>query len=248
MSGTIDILNPDQPKRVLLVASNTAVSPTTGWPIGFWWAELTHPYWEFIENGYEVDIASPEGGELMGDSFSDPRDESQYSASDLISLGFINSPQLMEKVNNSLKLSELDLDQYSAFFLVGGQGPMVTFYNDTAVQETLANFYETGKPTAVICHATCVLLKTELSNGELLVKDKTWTGFADSEEDFADSFVGKPIQPFRIESEARKLANTNFIVNSQFKSHAVRDGNLITGQQQYSGTAAAKLVVEALGV
>jgi putative intracellular protease/amidase len=32
-----------------------------------------------------------------------------------------------------------------------------------------------------------------------------------------------------------------------FKPFAVRDGSLITGQQQYSGAAAAELVVEALG-
>lgn len=38
------------------------------------------------------------------------------------------------------------------------------------------------------------------------------------------------------------------IVASRFKAHAVRDGNLVTGQQQYSGAAAARLIVEALGV
>ena len=62
MSGTIDILNPDNPKRVLVLASNPAVSEQTGWPIGFWWSELTHPYWEFVEHGYQVDVASPDGG------------------------------------------------------------------------------------------------------------------------------------------------------------------------------------------
>jgi putative intracellular protease/amidase len=81
----------------------------------------------------------------------------------------------------------------------------------------------------------------------LLVKGKTWTGFANSEEDYADSFVGKQLQPFRIEDEARKLEDTNFIVQGRFKAHAVRDGNLITGQQQYSASATARLVIEALG-
>ncbi len=248
MSGTIDILNPDKPKRVLIIASNPAVSETTGWPIGFWWAELTHPYWEFVEKGYEVDVASPEGGALQGDSWSDPRDESGYSANDLISLGFINSPQAMEKVENTLKLSDVNPTDYDAIFLAGGQAPMYTFYNDENLQKFVSDFYESGKPTAVVCHATSVLLKTKLANGELLVKDKTWTGFANSEEQFADSFVGQRIQPFWIEDEARKLADTNFIVNGRFKPYALRDGNLITGQQQYSGAAAAKLVIEALGV
>ena len=55
------------------------------------------------------------------------------------------------------------------------------------------------------------------------------------------------MQPFWIEDEARKLPDTNFIVSGRFKSHVVRDGNLITGQQQYSGTAVARLMIEALG-
>jgi putative intracellular protease/amidase len=81
----------------------------------------------------------------------------------------------------------------------------------------------------------------------LLVRGKTWTGFANSEEDYADEFVGQRIQPFRIEDEARMIEGTNFIVSSRFKPFAVRDGNLITGQQQYSGAAAARLIIQALG-
>jgi putative intracellular protease/amidase len=93
-----------------------------------------------------------------------------------------------------------------------------------------------------------VLLTARLHDGRLLIDGKTWTGFANSEEDYADEYVGRRIQPFRIEDEARKLDGTNFIVNSRFKAHAVRDGNLITGQQQHSGTAAARLIIAALGV
>jgi putative intracellular protease/amidase len=234
-------------RRVLIIASNPAVSEQTGWPIGFWWAELTHPYWDLMQRGYEVEVASPDGGRLEGDSWSDPRDESEYSADDLISLGFISSPAHMKLVEHSKPLSEVDVDGYDAALFVGGQGPMYTFFNDARVPALVAGFYEAGKVVAVICHATCVLLKTRLADGSLLVEGKTWTGFANSEERFADEFVGQRIQPFWIEDEARKLENTNFIVDSQFKPHAVREGNLITGQQQYSGAPAARLIVEAVG-
>ncbi|NWF88787.1 MAG: type 1 glutamine amidotransferase domain-containing protein, partial [Ignavibacteriaceae bacterium] len=67
-------------------------------------------------------------------------------------------------------------------------------------------------------------------------------------EQFADNFVGQKIQPFWIEDEAKEIPNTNFITGGLFKPFAVRDGRLITGQQQYSGTQAAKLVIEALGI
>jgi putative intracellular protease/amidase len=247
MSGAIDVLNPDKPKRVLVLASNPAVSTQTGWPIGFWWAELTHPYWEFTERGYSIDVASPEGGRLQADSWSDPRDESRYSADDLITLGFVNSPEHMTLVEVSKPLSDVRVADYDALLVIGGQGPMYTFYENQAVHGAIRDFYEGGRPTAVICHGTCALLKTRLSDGSLLVRGKTWTGFANSEEDFADEFVGQRIQPFRIEDEAREIEGTNFIVSARFKPHAVRDGILITGQQQYSGAAAARLVIQALG-
>jgi putative intracellular protease/amidase len=194
-----------------------------------------------------VDIASPDGGALRADSWSDPRDKSGYSAEDLISLGFVNSPAHMKLVDESKPLAAVSVDDYDGVLLVGGQGPMYTFWSDERVHALVAGFYETGKVTAVICHATCVLLETRLSDGHLLVDGKTWTGFANSEERFADDFVGHKIQPFWIADEARKLENTNFIVSGRFKPHDVRDGNLITGQQQYSGRAAARLMIEALG-
>jgi putative intracellular protease/amidase len=248
VSASVDILHPERPKRIVIVASNPAVSEQTGWPIGFWWSELSHPFWEFSECGYQVDVASPEGGPLQADALSDPRDESGYSAEDLISLGFINSPAHMRLVEQSRPLAAVHVEDYDAALLVGGQGPMHTFVDDERVHSLVASFYEAGKVTAVICHATCVLLKTRLGDGQLLVDGKTWTGFANSEERFADDFAGQTIQPFWIEDEARKLEHTNFIVGGRFKPHAVRDGNLITGQQQYSGKAAARLVIEALGI
>ena len=247
MVAAVDVLDPAHPRRVLLVASNPTVSDRTGWPIGFWWSELTHPYWGLSGHGYEIVVASPDGGALEGDSWSDPRDKSGYSAHDLISLGFINSPDHARLVRETSKLAEARVADYDAVLFVGGQAPMFTFFNDERVPALVASFYEEGKVTAVICHATCMLLKTRLSDGRLLVEGKTWTGFANSEERYADEYVNQRIQPFWIEDEAKQLANTNFIVAGRFKPHAVRDGNLITGQQQHSAAAAASLIAEALG-
>jgi putative intracellular protease/amidase len=245
MAATVDVHG--RPKRVLVVASNPAISPQTGWPIGFWWAELTHPYWDFVEHRYDVVIASPDGGALQGDAYSDPRDPSGYSADDLLSLGFINSPTHLALIETTPRLADVDVDGFDAVFLVGGQGPMITFANDDRVKRLVADFYQAGGVTAVVCHAAVVLLDTRLGDGQLLVDGKTWTGFANSEEDVADAAAGQQIQPFRIEDRARGIDGTNFVVHGAFHPHAVRDGNLITGQQQHSGTAAARLVIDALG-
>lgn len=245
LSATIDVHG--APRRVLMVAANPATSPVTGWPIGFWWAELTHPYWEFTEAGYEVVIASPDGGDLEGDAYSDPADPSGYSAHDLISRGFMASPAHMALVQATPGISDVDAETFDALFLVGGQSPMVTFRGDERVAGLVSGFLERGAIAAVVCHATCVLLDATAADGTPLVAGRTWTGFANSEEDFADQVVGTRIQPFRIEDEARRIAGTNFIVQGPFRPHAVRDGNLVTGQQQYSGAAAARLVIDALG-
>jgi putative intracellular protease/amidase len=236
------------PPRILIVAANPATSTVTGWPVGFWAAELTHPYWTFIEAGYAVDIVSPKGGPLAVDSYSDPRDASGYSADDLLSLGFLSSPKHASLLQDTRSIDDVDVADHDALFLVGGQSPMFTFVDNADLHRFIARFYEAGKVVAAVCHATCALLKTRLANGELLVKGKTWTGFANSEEQFADTAVGRRLQPFWIEEEAKKLPDTNFVVNSRFREFAVRDGRLVTGQQQFSGTAAARLVVAALGV
>lgn len=234
-------------RRILIIAANPGFSPTTGWPIGFWWAELTHPFHAFKEAGYAIDIASPKGGDLIADAYSDPEDASGYSAHDFLSLGFKKSPAHAALLNGTRAIKDVSLNTYDAIFVVGGQSPMVTMIDDTELHHFVVSAYEAGKIVAVVCHGTCILLKARLSNGDLLVKDKAWTGFANSEEAFADSFVGKRIQPFWIEEEARKIADTNFMVHGRFQPFAIRDGNLITGQQQNSGAAAAALVIEALG-
>ena len=247
MSSNVNVTSPSKRKRILIVAANPATSPTTGWPVGFWWAELTHPWWAFTEAGYEVEIRSPDGGALAADGFSDPEDPTGYSAHDVLSLGFKRSPQHAALLSNTASLDGVDPTGYDAVFVVGGQSPMVTFRGDARLQNLVARFYEAGKVTALVCHATCLLLETRLSSGALLVEGKTWTGFANSEERFADGIVGRRIQPFWIEDEARAIAGTNFVVDQAFREFAVPDGLLVTGQQQYSGAAAARLVIEAVG-
>lgn len=233
--------------KILMVASSPSTSQQTGWPIGFWAAELTHPLRVFQEAGYEVELVSTEGGKLMMDGYSNPTDASGYSAHDVISLGYMQQDWFNKMLDNTRKLSEVNPADYDAIFLVGGQGPMYTFRGNHALEQLFAAFYESGKPSAAVCHSTTLLLEARKSNGELIVQGKTWTGFADAEEEFADQAVGMKIQPYRIETEARKIDGTRFKVAAPFSSYAIQDGNLITGQQQNSGAAAAELVVRLLG-
>lgn len=246
MSKTLNVTS-GRKKKVLLVVSNPSVSTTAGGPVGLWASELTHAWLEFVERGYEVTIASPKGGKVEFDAYSDPRDASGYSAHDIISMGFILTPHLMAQLENTPGLREMKAADYDAIVVAGGQGPMFTFPQETKLHALLAEFYEAGRVTAALCHGTCALLYVKLSDGKYLIEGKTMTGFANAEEDFADHYVGAKVMPFRIEDEAKKLG-ANFVTGGLFKEFAARDGRLITGQQQYSGRAVAQLVIEALGV
>ncbi|XZN91830.1 MAG: type 1 glutamine amidotransferase domain-containing protein [Microcoleus sp.] len=233
-------------RHILLIVANPSISTTLGGPVGFWASELIHPYDEFIKAGCPVTIASPNGGKVEFDSLSDPRDASGYSKDDALSLQYINQPEFMELLENTAAIGDLNMNEFDAIVVCGGQSPMFTFRQNPALLQLFANFYETGKPTAALCHGTCVLLESKLSDGTYLIRGKTITGFANTEEDYADRVVGQTVMPFRIEDEANKLG-ANFVTKEAFAPHAVRDGNLITGQQQNSGKETAKLVLAALG-
>ncbi len=231
---------------ILIVVGSPTVSTQTGWPVGFWAAELTHPLRVFQEAGYEVEIRSTAGGALEMDSYSHPLDPSGYSAHDVISLGYLQKESFRAMLASTQSIENVTSEPYKAIFLVGGQSPMFTFRGNTMLQRLFAEFYESGKPSAAVCHATTLLLEAVTSRGERIVAGKTWTGFADSEEQFADNFVGMKIQPYWIEEEARKLPNTTMKTAPAFTPYAIADGNLITGQQQNSGALVAELIVEQL--
>lgn len=249
-----NVVNARKTKRVAMVLSNPAESSTTGWPVGFWWSELSHPYFFLSEKGYTVDIFSPDGGKCEADAMSDPRDPSGYSDSDIVSLGFISTPKLAALVENTRKVSAIDVGAYDAIVVAGGQAPMFTFEKATDLHRKFVEFYEAGKVACALCHGVAVLRFARLSNGEYLAKDKSVTGFANVEEDYADNAAwtmkllarDKHVMPWRIEDELKKI-DANYMQAGLWRGFAVRDGNLVTGQQNFSPLETADVLVRALG-
>jgi len=249
-----NVVDPKKRKRVAIVIANPAVSTTTRWPVGFWWSELTHPYYVLTEAGYEVEVFSPKGGACTADAMSDPRDPSGYSSSDLVSMGFIATPKLAALVETTKPVSAIDEQAFDAILVAGGQAPMFTFEAAHDLHAKFAAFYEAGKVAVALCHGVAILRYAKLSSGQHLAKGKTVTGFANVEEDFADHAVWEMkalprdvhVMPWRIEDELEKLG-ANYVQAGLWRGYAVRDGNLITGQQNFSGEETARLLVETLG-
>jgi putative intracellular protease/amidase len=252
--SNLNPVNPARPKRAAIVISNTATSSSTGWPVGFWWSELTHPYYAFTEAGWEVDVYSPAGGKCEWDAMSDPEDASRWQAEDVISRGYKHDPDFLALIDATRPVDDLDVDAYDVLVVAGGQGPMFTFEAAKHLHRKFVQFYETGKVTAALCHGTAILAFARLSDGTPLARGKTVTGFPNVEEDEADRLTweagalppGEHIMPWRIEDELRNLG-ANFIQAGAFRSFAIRDGNLVTGQQNFSGAEVAKEILAAVG-
>jgi putative intracellular protease/amidase len=249
-----NIVHRKKTKRIAIVIANPVISTTTSWPCGFWWSELSHPYFFLTEKGYELEVFSPIGGKCEADAMSDPRDPSGYSTSDIISMGFIHTPKLVALIENTRKVSEIDVAKYDAIVVAGGQSPMFTFEKATDLHRKFVEFYESDKVACALCHGVAVLRYAKLSTGEYLAKGKTVTGFANAEEDFADNAVwsmnllsrDKHVMPWRIEDELKKIG-ANYVQAGLWRGFAVRDGNLVTGQQNFSPLETADVLVRALG-
>lgn len=253
MSSDNNNAAPVQPKRVAMVISNPASDTTTQQTAGFWWSELTHPYYEFIQAGYEVEIFSNDGGKCVADAMSDPGDQSGYSANDLVTIGFMATARLLSLVENTKKVSEIAIEKFDAIFVTGGQGPMYTYETATDLQQKVVAFFEADKVVATICHGAAIFKFAKHADGKYLTTGKNVNGFSNAEEDFIDHSMwqygylphGKSFTPWRIE-DAIKSTGANYQEGGLWKPFAVRDGKLVTGQQNFSGVATAKKVIEVI--
>jgi putative intracellular protease/amidase len=170
-------------------------------------------------------------------------------------MGFISTPRLAAIVEQTRKVAELSVRDLDAIVVAGGQAPMFTFEGARELQGKFVEFFEAGKIACALCHGTALLRYARLSSGKPLVEGKTVTGFANVEEDFADEAMwsmgllprDKHVMPWRIEDELRKLG-ANYVRSGRFRGFAIRDGNLVTGQQNFSGAETAELVAATLGV
>ncbi len=140
-----------------------------------------------------------------------------------------------------MKLSTVKADDYDAVFYPGGHGPMWDLAEDPLSVALIENFYNAGKPVALVCHAPGVLRHVKV-NGEPLVKGKRVTGFTNSEEEAVQL---TNVVPFLVEDELKRLGGL-FEKVDDWQSFSIIDGRLITGQNPASSTAGARDLLKVL--
>lgn len=205
---------------------------------GLWLSELTHIYHAAKEKGYDVTIASPNGGIVPIDPES-----LKYFTLDKVSKVYWNDTSFREMLGNSHSLSEVANQSYDLVYLAGGHGTMYDFPDDTTMQSIIKRQYESGKLVAAICHGVGGLLNVKLSNGEYLIKEKIMTGFDWFEESIA---MRKKEVPFNLEAAIKERGAHLKKAFIPMTSNVEVDGNLITGQNPFSSKEMAKVVIKEL--
>ena len=224
--------------KILLIVTNVGIYASGRLETGLWLSELTHIYHSAKENGWDITIASPNGGKVPIDPES-----LKPLVLDKISKDYYNSPAFMYELNHSKSLEEVKNDSFDCVYLAGGHATMYDFPDDANLQSIISNQYEKGKMVAAICHGVGGLLNVKLPNGKYLIKGKSMTGFDWFEETLARR---KKEVPFNLEAAIKERGADLKKAFIPMTSNVVVDGNLITGQNPFSSKEMAKVVTREL--
>lgn len=207
----------------------------------FWLSEVTHPYWHLTERGVEVDFASPAGGKVVYDPYSDPYFANTTEGEDLVSKGFLSDKQLVAKLNTTMKLKDVDPDKYDAVHVAGGRGATFDLYPSNDVGKVLEHFWAKDKVVGAICHGAIAL-----GNIPERVRGRRTTGYTlegdkELERMFGSSFLIPHYPQTVLEEVGSKYARVG--ANDPY---VIRDGKLVTGQNQQSASVYALVLLHTM--
>jgi putative intracellular protease/amidase len=214
-------------------------------PTGYYLSELYVPLKHLLAQGYEIDFANPTGTKAVMDVtsvkdiyFSSPEEKEE-------ALSFVRNNAKFSSPLKLSSLSEESLYDYIGIFVPGGHAPMQDLYKDKELGRILRHFHKNKKPTALICHAPVALLSAK-ENDKWIYKGYKMTAFSKAEEEIVESSVLNGEVLFYITDELEKAGAILSYAKEPFKSHAVKDRELITGQNPFSDMAFINLFTDAL--
>src|SRR5688572_23489088 len=114
-------------KKILMILTSHKEMENTDSTTGVWLGEFTDPYYEFIDKGYVITLASPKGGMPPIDPLSLLTENITAS-----NRRFEDDEIAKQALNNTHKLEEVKASDFDALFFPGGHGPIW----DLATNET----------------------------------------------------------------------------------------------------------------
>src|SRR5271167_861974 len=219
--------------KALFIISNSETA--------FWLSEVTHPYWHLVERGVEVDFASPNGGKVVYDPYSDPYFKKSTEPDDLVSKGFLSDKALVAKLEATLRLKDVDLERYDAVHVAGGRGATFDLYPNEDVARALEHFWARDKVVGAICHGAIAL-----GNNPDRVRGRRATGFSlegdrGLERQFGAGFY-LPHYPQKVLEEVGAV----YMSAEPYAPCVVVEGKLVTGQNQQSASEYGIVLLHAI--
>ena len=211
-------------------------------PTGFWMEEFVRPHKTFSDAGFDVSIATPHGRTPTVDPLSLTLEFNHDDQGEVDSQkAYLDS--LEWKLESPLVLADVDPADYDVVFVVGGHGPMQDLAVDPDIGRLMdAILGDQNKILAAVCHGPASFFSAHDADGNWRFRGRKLTGFS-NEEETQSTFAGNA--PWLLEDRLR-LAGAIYEAESAWTPHTVTDGNLVTGQQNYSAQAAADAVMAVL--
>lgn len=222
--------------KILMVLTSHDQLGDTGRKTGFWLEEFAAPYFVFRDAGVELTLASPKGGQPP----VDPKSELPENQTEAM-VRFKKDTQAQAALSQTRKLSDMKSEDFDSIFYVGGHGPMWDLADNPVSIALIESFYGAGKPVAAVCHSPAVFHRV-MHNAAPVVRGKRVTGFTNGEEAAVQLTT---VAPFLVEDELRRIGGL-YEKAGDWESFAVVDGQLITGQNPASSTAAARALMHVL--
>lgn len=228
-------------KRALIITTSHATLGEGGKATGVFGSEMTAPYYEFLDAGMAVDVASIQGGQVPIEPGSflwfiaAPSDKR-----------YLQDPVFQAKVKSSLKMDALDFTQYDIIFLAGGWGAAYDLGTSPVLGQKITQAWAANKVVGGVCHGPLGLLLAKDTQGEPLVKGKHLTAVTNKQV----AQLGITITPQHPERELRAagaLFEADTALLDPFANHTVVDGRLVTGQNQNAGVETAQKMLLAAG-
>ena len=223
-------------RKALIITTSHGVlnapGETAGKPTGVMASEMTHPYYDFLDAGMQVDIASIQGGKIPVDPQS-----LMYMIKSPEDQRYLEDTVLQAKVNKSMRIDDVDFTQYDAIFIAGGWGAAYDLgYSEVLGQKVSEAYYAETPIFGSVCHGVLGFIRAKGRDGNLLIAGRKMTGVSDKQV----HELGIDITPQHPETELRKAgavyeSQTRF--RDVFATHVVVDDErrFITGQNQNSG-------------
>ena len=231
--------------RALIVTTSHGVlnapGETTGEATGIAISELTHPYYSYLDAGMKIDVASIKGGQVPVDPNGMRR-----TVITVEDKRYLNDPALIAKVENSLRIDDVDFNQYDVIFLVGGWGAAYDLgYSDVLANKIGEAYYGPKEPLiGSVCHGALGLINVKDREGNKLIAGRAMTGVTDKQIKELEI----ELTPQHPETELRKagaIFESQTAFRDVFATHVAIDTEqrFITGQNQNSGMETAQKMI-----